>query len=1293
MATTISSGRASSPLLTANIADHGTIYGGRGLIFDGVTDAVQTPSIDLGTTHSVSCWIKTSTGSRIVIGIDTTNYPIYLNSNLQVNYDATGTAVSSADAISSGAWNHVVVTRSGTTVNYYINGKVDSGGADTINSNDSLSGVFALGGISSFYFNGSMSDVKFFDAELTLAQVQELYLKPEQSAPSAVQDNMVAWYPMCEGNPDSPQSIVYDHSEKKLGSNLVANGTDWADSNDDGLADSWSTVYSGEVTTIVTGNGFTGNAQRLGTPGSAWKAIMTSSNIFTANIIYRLSFKYRSFADGGSIDVADGSSGGVSLSDNTGSATEYSINFKGTNGSSLRFRLSDSCGANAYIEIDDVSLKEVLMGNHATTVFHGDELITNGDLESASTSPTMNSVVFTYYDGSGARSTDVDNGGSYSYKFTGGSANDSNARIIPNQSSLVGKTLDISVDVYTASASNTSTGIDLRTVTHAGAAANSGTTSTADKVVNGTFASDANWSKGTGWTIGSGVASCDGSASGNTNLQSAVAPLVVGRKYKVTFDLTRSAGQFRLLIGSSGASDYFNSAGSKTIATIECVGNGHIYCQGDSSFVGTLDNLVIREVDNWQTLTTSNFVYDGTSAQPINLQWWGASSVIYIDNLSIKEVGISSSGFATADSEPTIPQVPLLRYNEKMMFDGFNDYVQQTASLGALDNGSISVWFMLTSLHSTALIIQQYSSGTGYYLQAYVPAAGNLSVRLGTIGAIDTEFDVVVGELYHLAVTWNGSNYYVYVNGVSYTGGSGTAKVAIDSANDLYFGSSDGGSSQFLNGIIDEVSIFNTALSATEVQELFADGVALDATTHSKADYLMGYWRNDGISSWLDRAPERMLFDGSDDHILVSHNNSLSFGDGSSDSAFSTSSWVNMSDATGFRILSKDGGVGSTKREYELMTETSDDYLYLYFRDESASKWSYVKSDATITSYENSWTHIVTTYDGGGGGTAANGIKIYINGSAIAVTANNDAGYVAMENDGGDFYIGRKSGYYADGIIDEVAVWNAELSSGEVTELYNLGLNGNVLTHSNQTNLVSYWKNEGITDALWEDRKGSNDGTVSGSPVLIGGNNGTVQNGTESIIVREGLNSNKDGLGFPFTHSDSNVLRLDGVKDYISIPDSSGLTVKGSFTLEFWYKEESGLTGNRDVIASDDDSNRNFGVRISSGKVFFIVWSGGSAKSIMTDNAVSDGKWKHIACVFTAGTSMTTWVDGVSTKTDTSSVPTTIDDDPTPFKIGTKTTTSEMFKGLLDEIRFYHKALSPAEISKNYKHGKGKHKN
>ena len=44
MATTINSGYANSPKLTANIADHADVYGGRALVFDGVADGLQCTS-------------------------------------------------------------------------------------------------------------------------------------------------------------------------------------------------------------------------------------------------------------------------------------------------------------------------------------------------------------------------------------------------------------------------------------------------------------------------------------------------------------------------------------------------------------------------------------------------------------------------------------------------------------------------------------------------------------------------------------------------------------------------------------------------------------------------------------------------------------------------------------------------------------------------------------------------------------------------------------------------------------------------------------------------------------------------------------------------------------------------------------------------------------------------------------------------------------------------------------------------------------------------------------------------
>ena len=40
----------------------------------------------------------------------------------------------------------------------------------------------------------------------------------------------------------------------------------------------------------------------------------------------------------------------------------------------------------------------------------------------------------------------------------------------------------------------------------------------------------------------------------------------------------------------------------------------------------------------------------------------------------VKEVGISSSGFETAVNEPVVPQVPLMRYNQKILFNGNNQW-------------------------------------------------------------------------------------------------------------------------------------------------------------------------------------------------------------------------------------------------------------------------------------------------------------------------------------------------------------------------------------------------------------------------------------------------------------------------------------------------------------------------------------------------------------------------------------------------------------------------------------------
>ena len=78
--------------------------------------------------------------------------------------------------------------------------------------------------------------------------------------------------------------------------NSGGNGTtDWVDTNTDGLADDW-TKSASQSTAIVTGNGFTGNAQQIS--GAAGEYIYSDPVSVVLNNDYTLSFKYRASVAG-----------------------------------------------------------------------------------------------------------------------------------------------------------------------------------------------------------------------------------------------------------------------------------------------------------------------------------------------------------------------------------------------------------------------------------------------------------------------------------------------------------------------------------------------------------------------------------------------------------------------------------------------------------------------------------------------------------------------------------------------------------------------------------------------------------------------------------------------------------------------------------------------------------------------------------------------------------------------------------------------------------------------------------
>ena len=111
-------------------------------------------------------------------------------------------------------------------------------------------------------------------------------------------------------------------------------------------------------------------------------------------------------------------------------------------------------------------------------------------------------------------------------------------------------------------------------------------------VVNGDFATDSDWSKGTGWVIENGVASCDGSDGVNLNQNGVIEN---AKTYKISFEVLNYVGGFlNGRIGSANSNDFtVNSNGSYSFNVLS---DGTNLIFRSSSFNGSIDNVSVKEV-------------------------------------------------------------------------------------------------------------------------------------------------------------------------------------------------------------------------------------------------------------------------------------------------------------------------------------------------------------------------------------------------------------------------------------------------------------------------------------------------------------------------------------------------------------------------------------------------------------------------------------------------------------------------------------------------------------------------
>ena len=223
-------------------------------------------------------------------------------------------------------------------------------------------------------------------------------------------------------------------------------------------------------------------------------------------------------------------------------------------------------------------------------------------------------------------------------------------------------------------------------------------------------------------------------------------------------------------------------------------------------------------------------------------------------------------------------------------------------------------------------------------------------------------------------------------------------------------------------------------------------------------------------------------FDGTNDRIDCGDSDSLSFGNGTNDSPFSISAWINVDDTSVNRIINKTNA--SSGGEWIFTTGTAARTLVLNLYDHPATVHSgpYRGKAGTTSfnSYIGQWVHVAATYDGRGGDTANAGINLYFNGALESTTDVTAGTYVAMSNTSSPVQIGADPSWtnlYMNGKIDEISVFNTALSSEDITNIYNSGTPNDLSSYSS---LVHWWRmGDGDTFPTITDNKGNNDGTMT----------------------------------------------------------------------------------------------------------------------------------------------------------------------------------------------------------------------
>ena len=607
---------------------------------------------------------------------------------------------------------------------------------------------------------------------------------------------------------------------------------------------------------------------------------------------------------------------------------------------------------------------------------------------------------------------------------------------------------------------------------------------------------------------------------------------------------------------------------------------------------------------------------------------------------------LSANGNHAVVNGATLTQDRFGWANSAFNFDGVQSFVQagNVAALNS-DYTTVAFWAKVNALPVSGEAYLLSFGGWQERWKISLPPHGkpvwstNASSGISDMEAGDGN-TLVPGVWKHLAFVHDGAKDIIYMNGVQVAEKNVTG--AMNSTTKplgIGYNAVDGGN--FFNGALDEVQVYNSALSAVQIAALYtaqntppnvAQGLvasytfsnnALDATSFGN------HGQTTGVSSVTDRfgyGNSAYSFNGTSSEIEASNSAQLN-------SAYTTVSfWIKPRAfvASGESFVLSFGG---WQERFKISLPNHGKPVFTTHSGGACCS----DLDSGTPLALGAWTHVVMVHDGTNDIIYFNGAKVNEKNAAGTLDATTKPLGIGFNPiDGGNWF---------DGALDEVQIYNYALSNAEVTGLYT----AQNTFPGTPTDLVAEYKFAGNTD----------DATQFGNDA----------SGAAAAT--------KDRFGYG-----ANAYQFDGTNSLVA---ANSVQLNSDYTtISFWVKPDEFPVSGEVYLLSNGGWQERWKISMPNhGKPVFTTHSGGACCSDMDSGTpLTIGTWTHVVMVHD-GTKDIIYFNGA--QVNEKNVAGALDKTKHPLGIGyDPIDAGSFFKGSLDEVQVYNRALSGAEVAALY---------